>query len=205
VYCARAWTLPAGKEVPTSKAKNAFDPALTISGYYRTKVLYAVVPVDHAGVPLVGMAGPGGEIRVMELPTLAEVAEWRGGDQNDYVHSMTGAVINGVPQFFAGDESGRLFCGTAETPPSHRRLNRDAHARHVFALSLRQSPGGWRLVSGGADGRVRVWTTDLKLVHEIEAGRPVYALTWVGDDLVVGTDRGMMCLRVNWDAMTAGS
>jgi hypothetical protein len=66
-------------------------------------------------------------------------------------------------------------------------------------LTLRETPQGGLLASGGKDGWVRFWAPDLERHFEINAGRPVTSLVWLGDDLVIATDRGVLCLTVRWE------
>jgi WD40 repeat protein len=212
VYCVRVWDLSMDNELPTwaptegpaagsAPGGPAYNPALTMSGYYRTKVLYGVAAVDWGGTTLVGLAGPGGEIRVMDVQTMKQVVEKAGGSSSDYVHSLAGAVIEGEPWFFGGDEKGRLFgIGLAPGAAGMRR-NETAHRRFIHSLALRQTPNGWVLASGWADGWVRFWTPDLRLLLEIDFERRVTTVAWLDDDLIVATDRGIVCVEFDWTAV----
>jgi outer membrane protein assembly factor BamB len=219
LYFARTWNLSTGAEIPTWKSKagpevlqgpwedvrdesvNWFEPELALKGYFRTKFLYGMTAFEFEGRTVVALAGPHGVVLVMDAEALEALVEWTGGMEGSSIHSLIGGVVNGVPYVFGGDDRGVLFRGGISTEAIDIRQQPQAHRGNVNALMLRETPLGWVLTSGGADEWVRFWTPDLELIVEINAGRGVTSLAWLGDDLVIGTDRGVLCVRVRWQAV----
>jgi WD40 repeat protein len=218
VYFVRAWRLAGFEEIktwesdvgPDDKAKvqsgevaypGEFQPVLAMGGYYRTKATYGLTVVEHQGLTLVALAGAHGEVRVMDLFQLTEVVAWIGGAPTYYVTSLAGGVVDRAPLIFGGDDRGVLFCNNALPGISNRRRVDQAHRRSIDVLDFRETPRGPVLLSGGRDGWIRFWTPDLAPLFEIEVGRGVSSLAWLGDDLVVGTDLGVVSLAIRWDAV----
>jgi len=212
LYFTRAWNLSTGAEIPTWKSKvgpevlrgefewtlgytrvNGFEPALAPGGYYRTKSLNGITAFEFEGRTVVALAaGLHGEVRMMDAGALEELNAWVGGSSGAYVQCLAGGVVGGVPYVFGGDERGQLFRGG--TPPLRQRPQ--AHRGPISVLTLHETPRGWVVASGGGDGLVRFWTPDLERLIEIDAGRPVISLAWLGDDLVIAADRGVLCVTV---------
>jgi WD40 repeat protein len=78
---------------------------------------------------------------------------------------------------------------------------RNCHIRTISALAFGFYAGESRLVSGGIDGIVRIWSLPLtrietcindtlECVLEIEVGAPVNTIAWSGKKLAVGTNQG---------------
>ena len=215
----RAWSLSTGAEIPTWTSKagpevlqgefqwsmgeivvNGFEPALALPGYNRTKLLFGLTAFEFAGRTVVALAGPHGLVRVMDAGALTEVVSWVGGGSGSYVHSLAGGVVGGVPYVFGGDLSGVLFRGG--TSPEEVVLRRhQAHRGFISVVTLRETPRGGLLASGGNNGWVRVWAPDLERLVEINAESPVTSLVWLGDDLMIATDRGVLCVKVQWQAV----
>jgi len=220
LYFTRAWSLSTGVEIPTWKSKagpevlqgvfqwtgdktgvNGFEPALALDDYYRTKYLFGMTAFEFEGRTVVALAGPHGEVRVMDAGALEELVSWVGGRSEYYVHSLAGGVVGGVPYVFGGDSRGVLFRGGISHGAIDLRQRPQAHRGAISVLTLRETPRGGVLASGGEDGWVRLWALDLKRLVEINAGRSVTSLVWLGDDLVIATDRGVLCVKVRWQAV----
>jgi hypothetical protein len=56
----------------------------------------------------------------MDAGKLGELVSWVGGKSGDYVYSLAGGVIGGVPYVFGADEKGILFRGGALAPAIRR-------------------------------------------------------------------------------------
>ncbi|MGO8901858.1 MAG: PQQ-binding-like beta-propeller repeat protein [Isosphaeraceae bacterium] len=218
-YFTRAWSLSTGAEIPTWTSKagpevlqgvfqwttskrgvNGFEPALALPGYYRTKSLLGMTAFEFEGRTVIALAGPHGLVRVMDAGALEELVAWVGGSIGELVFSLAGGVVGGVPYVFGGDGQGVLFRGgTSSKEVDIRRPQ--AHRGVISVVTLRETPRGGLLASGGNDGWVRVWTPDLERLVEINAEWPVTSLVWLGDDLVIATDRGVLCVTVRWQAV----
>src|SRR5262249_49123241 len=130
IFFVRVWSLSTGAEVPTwrsaigptvlqdswewshgKESVNNFEPALALDGYYRTKRLYGMTAFDFEGRTVAALAGPHGEVRVMDARTLRELTVWTGGESTYYINSLVGGIVGGVPYVFGGDERGVLFRG----------------------------------------------------------------------------------------------
>lgn len=58
------------------------------------------------------------------------------------------------------------------------------------------SDGRVTIATGGEDGFLRKWTTELELVAEIDLGEAISALTWTSERAIaVGTDRGLLVVQ----------
>ena len=183
--------------VPEIQSRTGLSRALALRDDYRTKyALYGLTAFEFGGRTVVALAGPHGEVRVMDTGALEELVTWVGGENGVDVHSLAGGVVGGVPYVFAGDEQGLLFRGGISPDEADVRRRPQAHRRGISVLALRATPRGGVLASGGRDGWVRLWAPDLERLAEINAGRPVKALAWLGDDLVIATDRGVLCVTV---------
>ena len=123
------------------------------------------------------------------------LAFWVGGRDGSDVRSLAGGVVVGVPHVFGGDARGVLFRGGTSPEDVDVRRRPKAHRGAISVLALRETPRGAVLASGD-DGWVRLWDPDLEPLAEIDAGRSVTALVWLGDDLVIATDRGVLCVTV---------
>jgi WD40 repeat protein len=220
LYLTRVWDLSTGEEVRTWKSRagpavlerewewnidhssvNGFEPALALSGSRRTKVLFGMTAFEFEGRQIVALAGPDGEVEVIDAGALKVLNAWTGGATAYDVMSLAGSVINGAPYVFGGDERGVLFRGGILRGAVGLRVRNRAHRGAASVLTIRESPMGWVLASGGADGYVRLWTVDLEPLIEINAGRAVTALAWPGDDLAIGTDRGVICVTLRWPVL----
>ena len=213
------WGLPDATEIPTwnsaagpevlrdasawkenDNGANGFKPELALKGYYRWKTLYALTVFELGGRTVVALAGPHGEVRVVDAGALREVVSWVGGRRGDYVHSLFGGVLGGLPYVFGGDEKGVLFRGGITIKKVDLRQRLRAHqGRSPRSPSARRRRGSARLRRRGRMGPVL--DPDLEPVDEINAGRPVTSLVWLGDDLVIATDRGVLCVKVRWQAV----
>jgi WD40 repeat protein len=224
LYFVRAWDLESGAEQVTwlspvgpcaamgdevdfdrgNEGVNGFEPALAMAGYFRSKMLFAVSAFDAGECMAVALAGPHGEVRVIEVPSLRELETWQAGTRGVDIYCLIGGLIDGVPLVFGGDASGILFRGSIPFMASESVCIERAHSGGINTLILHAALQGWVLASGGSDGLVQLWSTSLKRLLTIEAERPVCALAWVGESgLAVGTDRGVMNLKINWEKVFA--
>jgi WD40 repeat protein len=220
LYFARAWFLATGEEMTTWKSHigpealsnfgevddhrytvNGFNPALALTGYYRTKWLTAMTVLEFEGRSIVSLAGPHGEVGQIDADALQTVGKWIGGESGDSINCLDGGVFDGKPYVFGGNDKGRLFRGGICAGTLQENIIRlpKAHRGSISALTNCKTPFGWVLASGGEDGAVRLWTLELDFLFQINAGRHVTSLAWFGDYLAVGTDRGMLCVMIRWD------
>jgi hypothetical protein len=163
------------------------------------KALWCVDALDQGESTLVAYAGPFGEVRVMELESLEPVDHWQGGVAWDYVHRVVLGLCEGRALVFGGDENGRLFARDLSARQDLCPRLETAHRQRITALLVRQTEIGACVVSGGADGFVNFWRTNLTPLIRIETERPVTGLAFLGADrLAVATDRGLTLLRLDW-------
>lgn len=104
---------------------------------------------------------------------------------DDYVIALQWSTRGAV--LAAGLSQGSVVLLDAET--GQPRQTFDAHAGGL--LSLRWSPDGSLLVTGGQDGRARIWDSKGKLIHEMSGGAAwVEHLSWSPDGSRLATTAG---------------
>ena len=175
--------------------------ALQRSGDYKTKRLYCVTALPRSHDTWVLIAGPGGEVLVFDLQSLRKINEWKGTHASTYVTSLAVIEDRNTVLTFAGADSGELFLHDSSSSQQIDRIIR-AHQSDVAALCIGASQAGACVISGGKDGFVRFWTLQLESLGEIEVETPICSLSMAGNDLLfVGTTRGVMMLRLDWELM----
>jgi Caspase domain len=212
-YVVRAWDLQIGEEIDTSDSQapeaTMFGTkvwALESAGYYKTKMLRSVTALALRGRTIVAFGGPHGEVRAVDLGSLQEVDSWVGGVSGDYVHSLAMEVCDGRLVVYGGDERGRLFVRDLDARQDMRPRLESAHTGHIDALVVSRTAAGIFVVSGGRDGVVNFWSSQLDHLARIEAERPVRGLALIGKErLAVATDRGLTLLHLDWPMIRSGA
>jgi hypothetical protein len=143
--------------------------------------------------------GIDGQVWIMEFGLFRRVDSWEGQQYSD-VTSLAAGICGGKSLVFAGDERGTLFARDVHRKHEHCPRQATAHRGSIDAVRLVHTAAGLFVLSGGQDGIVHIWDTELHKVCSIEAGRPVRELALAGTDrVVVGSDRGVITLRMSWD------
>lgn len=200
-HVVRIWDLATGNEIDTTLPRKI---GLRRWKWQSDKALWCVDALDQGESTLVAFAGPYGEVRVVELESLEEVDRWYGGVGWDFVHRVALGLCEGRALVFGGDENGRLFGRDLSARQDLGPRLDTAHRRGITALLVRQTEMGTCVVSGGADGFVKFWRTDLTPLARIETERPISGLAFLGPDrLAVATDRGLTLLRLDWKLLFA--
>lgn len=121
-----------------------------------------------------------GEVRVWDASTLRPLAELRGH------RSAVRAILPlGAADFVSGDDDGRLILW------HDGRFRAQADGADVTALVLFQG----KIVSGHADGQLRVWSADsLAPQRTLPLDGAVVALSAHGDRLAVGLEGAILLL-----------
>ncbi|OBG55769.1 hypothetical protein A5703_07415 [Mycobacterium sp. E188] len=199
-YGVRLWDLMTGEEIPTQDSSMvAADRAraarglptndmlhweLVVHGYADKKLDLAVVEKDDY---LLIVAHTSLGLTVWPLDATGIGEELRVDSPADL-----GAIAGRQGLLAVGDSNGRwgLWCLDA------------AHAvqgehRGLAALAVGKRQGAPVLLSGGADGWVRVWSRDGDQIQSIDTGEWITSLAFMADDhIAVGTRRGVVVVQL---------
>jgi len=220
-YVVRVWNLRSGEEVETRltgrdslgtysllrDAPEGSEPwALQQWGSYKRRTLYCVTALPRPHDTWVLIAGPGGEVLVFDLQSLRKINEWRvTHGTSTYVTSLAVTEDRNNVLTFAGADSGELFLHDSSSSQQIDRII-PAHRSDVADLCIGASQTGTCVISGGSDGFVRFWTLRLESLGEIEVETPIRSLSMAGNDLLfVGTTRGVMMLRLDWELLLSSA
>lgn len=214
-YAVRIWNLTTAEEIDTevsnptsvsgarSLSMRDFregEPhhAFCMRDYLKTKYTRCVELLQDGDRLLVLCGGAYGEVGVFDAHLLEEVDWWSINTQSHstgYVQALSATAAAGAILVCAGNEYG----GIALRPvgkPSGMRYRDDAHLGHIRAIAA--LPGNHPLfVSGGDDGVVNFWNTELALLERIDFGVPIVFLQAIGEqELVVTLATGVVRLRL---------
>ena len=200
-YVVRVWDLLTGDEINTQYTERDLDD-LAIVGY-EDKTLWCVEALAWQGTTVVVYAGPNGEVRAKALGSSRTIDAWDDGCHDDYVYALGAGVCSGRPLVFSGNENGILLGRDIALKKDIAPPVQTPH-RGITTLCLHRATAGDYVVSGGQEGVVNVWTTELIHLARIETERPVNDLISAGPDhLIVANDRGVTFLRVDWGLLSA--
>jgi WD40 repeat protein len=140
--------------------------------------------------PVIVTAGDDGTVRFWELPTL---------------HQMGEPIVNcqSLRAIAAGAIAGRKVVATGENwevriwDLEHRTeaIRRLQPHLGVFALVMGVIAGEQVIVAGGYDQRLRVWSPDGRLRHEIDLDAVVTNINVMPPHRIIcATTKGMLCL-----------
>jgi WD40 repeat protein len=138
----------------------------------RTRVPGEVLWADSEWMRVEVVAAGGGRLAAAAL----EVRVWDASGHDLLVVPERGVQVRRV--LLAGED---VIVGYADGHVAvHGRSGWSAHADEARALALH--PDGTRLVTGGWDGRVALWTLDGELLAETRAAAEVAGVAFLGDD-----------------------
>jgi len=146
-------------------------------------------------------------VLVFDLQSLRQISEWGSESTLGSTYTTSLAVIedrNNVLTF-AGADNGELFLHDSSSSQQIDRMIR-AHRDKAAALCISASQTGTCVISGGSAGFVRFWTLRLEPLGEIEVETPICSLSMAGNDMLfVGTTRGVMMLRLDWELILSSA
>jgi WD40 repeat protein len=206
-YVVRVWDLEAEAEVNTTIQHSWTNELrhMSLGEDYHDKLLHCITSFFWDNRYLVAFAGAYGMTRIADLSSCEIMDTWTTGDAYKDVRSVVAGVNRGKALVFTGDEKGRLFARDVAGKKAYCPSIEEAHRGAISTLRLHQTREGVLLLSGGNDGIINIWTTDLHNVTRIEAGRPIVEVALGShQDLFVATDRGVSKLRMNWPLIHKG-
>jgi WD40 repeat protein len=197
VWAARLWDLNTGLELPTNEAFQLQwgeeDKPLTGLAIIATERAVRLAFASRYGKVMVARYD-GTEPAKTALPRRYQ--EWPFPDaENEYIEFLATDTEGGETLLAAGSEEGRLAIwnfDNGEVKASHSQ----AHVGRVNALSFGNFLGQKVLVSGGADGTLRLWTLGLAELLRLDLGEPIGAIAPAGvERLAVGGEGGLAAFQ----------
>lgn len=202
-YFVRAWNLSTGGEILTWSGPQSLPPSdriwqIEMDGYYSEKPLKAIATLKHGRDLLVSLAGPNGEVRTINLSTLKQVDVVTAGMQGYYVTALSAMRVGNEHVIFGGDQQGSVFRRDPCTGTSPCQVRHGMHHGGVTAMCTVSDPQGLRVVTGGEDGRIMIWTSRLELLTTVESNHPVKGLAHIGQRrIAVATECTVSILEID--------
>jgi WD40 repeat protein len=206
-YVIRIWNLDTGGEYEThlrdedSKrlrgSSQHSEWALTLPSKYLREKGINCVAVDYLkDEPVVVAGGPHGEIYKWNLRTL-KTTRTDYQSMTNYVQSLTTGEVLGQKNVLFGLDNGALNLMDLASGEILRSIP-DAHENGIKAVAIMEIEAQPRLLSGGADGVIKVWSPDLKELYRIEIEDSVVGVAPLTDDrIAVAASRGLINLKLH--------
>jgi WD40 repeat protein len=186
------------------------DQWLHMGGFKDKSLQNVCVTIDHAGEPIILMAGPYSFVRKFGWPPDLYRAVSLGMEEkygNMYVHSLSAGKLGGKLVAAAGNERGLLAVWDLESNELLHQIE-GAHKGSITALAIADWFGTGARISGGS-GYVRVWSASLQPMLEIDFEERILSLAPLsGTRLLVATAKGVTAIEIRAhvsDVLTVGA
>jgi WD40 repeat protein len=194
----RLWDLTLWEEIDTAGG-------FGLLGGQGDKRLFGLAALQVGGSLRIAFASKYSKVMIgdwnFDRPRELKFQEWQiPGADAEYVNCLALGRLHFNPLLAAGTEYGRLALWNFLEDTERRALSEVHHKAHLLdlkAMYFHRIAGRDVLATGGNDGIIRFWTSELEPLEHIEIEAPITALAWPAPHLLaVGTVRGTLMLNI---------
>ena len=170
------------------------------------KALHGLAACDFGTYVRFAFAGNYGKVMVADFPEqnperFWDFEEWHVPASQEHIRVLStweGLPISETPLLVAGSDHGRLTVWDfASGRIISSRMN--AHLGTIRGVRFLLIQGIPWVVSGGDDGALNFWNTELTRNYRIDLGAPVLCIALAGSKhIAIGTERGLSCYAWIW-------